>query len=178
MEPHQILRDWIVGILEERQDVLNLAARQRAKFEGWLKFELAAFAESKCPGQTVIEASYGDNKRSDLSLEIKNERVFIELKTCNTNWRMSGADSKHRPITKNIKSIITDAEKLREDHVRGLVAFVLFPVPLSDNRWHEYLDRISRSLSVNLSEQRHCARVEVVLNGTAWCEVIVCCFGI
>ena len=37
----QQLNDILVNILKSRQDLVFIAIKQRAKFEGWLKFELA-----------------------------------------------------------------------------------------------------------------------------------------
>ena len=37
----QKLKELIVKILKDNEDLVFIAIRQRAKFEGWLKFELA-----------------------------------------------------------------------------------------------------------------------------------------
>lgn len=43
-EMHLLVRGWIADILKRNESVVAVALRQRAKFEGWLKFELAAHA--------------------------------------------------------------------------------------------------------------------------------------
>ena len=62
---HELLRKWIVEILSNRHEVMSVALRQRAKFEGWLKFELAAHAEKCGATHVVVEASLPDGGRSD-----------------------------------------------------------------------------------------------------------------
>ena len=47
------LRQWIVQVIQQHELILRIAIRQRAKFEGWLKFELAAIAEIN--GASVVE---------------------------------------------------------------------------------------------------------------------------
>jgi len=44
---HTTCRKWIVEILEKNLSLVALAVRQRAKFEGWLKFEFARLAVEK-----------------------------------------------------------------------------------------------------------------------------------
>jgi len=97
---------------------MDVALRQRAKFEGWLKFELAAMVIAQGATDLIIEATY-DAGRADLSFRYGGETYFIEMKTPNTNWRISGVQSKHRPITKNIHSVIADAEKLQSCRDEG-----------------------------------------------------------
>jgi hypothetical protein len=151
---HDTIREWIVEVLECHQHLLAIAVRQRAKFEGWLKFELAAIAEKhgaqSVEVETASDESNSSAKRSDLSLTFNCNRFDVELKTANSNWRMSGVRNKTRPITKNIKGIIRDAQKLSLCSGQGIVAFVLFPLPLQDNRWTEYLDRIASELGISL----------------------------
>jgi hypothetical protein len=50
--------------------------RQRAKFEGWLKFELASNAEQNGAELVRVESSYSDdNRRADLSF-VYNDKQF------------------------------------------------------------------------------------------------------
>ena len=175
MQIPDLIREWIVTILETRAEVLDIAIRQRAKFEGWLKFELAVLAESK--GAIVsVEAPYGDTSRADVSVTMNGCCYFVELKTPNTNWRIGGVQNKHRPITKNIRSVADDAAKFVGQGVRGVVAFVLFPVPVGDCRWHKYLRRIGEMADKPLTEERHCSRVKMRLRTGQQCEAVVCCF--
>ena len=138
----QQLQRWISYILQTHPAVMDVALRQRAKFEGWLKFELAACAVKNGASELIIEAGY-DAGRADLSFQYGDDIYYIEMKTPNTNWRITGVESKHRPITKNISSVAVDAEKLKSCPGRGILVFVLFPVPQHDTRWRQYLQRIA-----------------------------------
>lgn len=169
------VRDWIVEVLTSRPEVTQLAVRQRAKFEGWLKFELAAEAERGGARDIVLEAPLPTgNMRADLGFSLNGTALVVELKTPNANWRMAGVENKGRPVTMNIDSIIVDGNKMR-DAGGGIVAFTFFPVPVGDNRWREYLQRIASQLEVPLSEADHCTRVAVRL-GPGDAEIIVCAF--
>lgn len=46
MRTEHVVRQWIVEVIKEHPMVSAIAVRQRAKFEGWLKLELAAKARS------------------------------------------------------------------------------------------------------------------------------------
>lgn len=178
---HAILREWIVEVLENHQQVLAIAVRQRAKFEGWLKFELAAAAERHGAQSVEVESVYDDsgpsNERSDLSFLFHGRRYDVELKTANTNWRIPGILNNRRPITRNVKRIIRDGHKLARCPGQGIVAFVLFPVP-QDRRWTGYLDRIAEALNIPLSEHSHCRRLSVALENGQSADLIVCSFEV
>ena len=45
---------------------------------------------------------------------------------------------------------------------------IKFPVPIADNRWLVYLDRIGSATGVPLSDSRHCMRVSIGLNDGSW----------
>ena len=61
---HDTIREWIVEVLECHQHLLAIALRQRAKFEGWLKFELAMVAEKHGAQSVEVEtASNGGTPR-------------------------------------------------------------------------------------------------------------------
>jgi len=51
----------------------------------------------------------------------------MELKTVKTNRKTSGIKDSTRPVTKNIKSVISYTIKLNSS--QGIVAFALFPIP-------------------------------------------------
>lgn len=179
---HNVIKEWILEVLQQRSSVVAIALRQRAKFEGWLKFELAAHAERKGAQDVEVEASSADSAggqpRIDLALSLDHLRYNIQLKTPNTNWRLPGVENKTRPITKNIAGIITDARNLSICPGQNLVAFVLFPVPTGDRRWVEYLQRISRELRVPLSSDSHTAQVTLPLSNVQVADVVVCCFPV
>lgn len=178
MEPDVLVRTWIADILQARSKLLAIAIRQRAKFEGWLKFELAAYAELHGAEQVKIEAATDDSVRSraDLTFHYNGERYDIELKTCNTNYRMKGVLDRTRPITKNVAGIITDAKKLASCAEHGVIAACMFPVQGNDQRWAEYLVRIGNETGVLLSAHQHTTRVSVPIGSNDATGVIVISF--
>lgn len=126
-----------------------------------------------------VESNYADsNNRADLGFVHNDIRYDIELKTPNGNWSIDGVMSKTRPISKNITSIIADYRKLEKCIGKGIVAFVLFPIPAGDNRWKEHLDKISNGIGKKLSEENHCSRVKISIDNDNYCEVIICCISI
>lgn len=152
------IQSVLMAIATSHKDALLLAACQRAKFEGWLKFELAAtLAAGGDIRNVTLEAPYGTGDRADLSFETNGTTWYIEIKTANTNWRAPGLENKTRPVTKNVLGIITDITKLRGKcpPSKGLAVFAFFPIPT--RIWeHEqekllyHLHRIEREC--NLSE--------------------------
>lgn len=177
-----IIRGWIADILKQHESLLAIAVRQRAKFEGWLKFELAAHAERQGAASVQVEATYTDpaagQARSDLAFDFDGLHYDIELKTPNTNWRLPGVQSKIRPITQNINEIIQDGRKLAYCTGHGIIAIVLFPLSAHNQEWTLYLDRIAAGLGVSLSVQDHTSRLTVPLGGGITADVIICCFPI
>lgn len=157
---------------------MSIALRQRAKFEGWLKFELAAHAEISGATNVVVEAPLPDGGRSDLSFDWAGARYDVELKTPNTNWRMPGVAEMTRPITKNFSSIVADARKATVDHCHPLVAFVIFPVPCGDDRWHQYFERVASELGLALSRDLHATQLTLPISGQHAADVVVCCFPV
>lgn len=172
---HVTCRQWIVDVLEDHLRLVALAMRQRAKLEGWLKFELAERIEREGFVPIQVEAAYGQS-RSDIAFHRGPDRYDVELKTPNTNYRVPGILNMHRPITNNIASIVVDARKLEAISGQGIVSFVLFPIAPGDGQWKVYLARISQELGVPLSEDEYCTRVVVPLGDGNSCEVIVSCF--
>ena len=170
------LRSWIVDVLEQHRSLLNIAVRQRAKFEGWLKFELARYAEEHGATGVEVETPSDSGGRSDLSFTCEGNRYDVELKTCNTNYRMPGILDCTRPITENIASVVDDGHKLRLCHNQGIVAFCLFPVAYGDSRWTDYLNRIGSGLGVSLSESEHTSRVTVPVSDTLQADIVVTAF--
>jgi hypothetical protein len=173
-----VLRSWIVDLLAQRRSLLRIALRQRAKFEGWLKFELAVVAEQNGAIGVEVEAASGNGYRSDLSFVFEGERYQVELKTPNTNWRMPGVVTCTRPITKNIQDVLIDCDKLRHCDGTGIIAFCLFPIEASDGRWLDYLNRIGSKLGIGLTEVDHTSRVTVPLSDGHQADIIVATFPI
>ena len=63
----RVVRSWIVDVLEQHRPLLAVALRQRAKFEGWLKFELALYAEQHGATNVEVETPSDTGARADLS---------------------------------------------------------------------------------------------------------------
>jgi len=119
-------------ILLNRKDVTLLACQQRAKFEGWLKFELASALRVKAGFDNIIlEDGYATNGRSDISFEHTGDKWFIEMKTANTSWRVNNIENLSRPLTKNVNGIAEDVIVLRSKSApaSGLAVFCIFPIP-------------------------------------------------
>jgi len=174
---HKNLMIMIAAVLEAHSDVLAIALRQRAKFEGWLKLELAAAAERNGYAAVEIETPLDTNRgeRADLGFRHDGEKYVVELKTPNSNWRFEGIETRTRPITKNIKSIVDDVEKLREVK-NGIVAFTLFPIEPGDVRWREYVTRISNETGIQITDVEHCHLVDVPVSPTHKASILICCF--
>ena len=127
----QELENKLADCLSQRKDVLRLPIKQRAKFEGWLKIELATALANDARFKNVrLEETFQRSKKADLSFSAVGKRFFVQMKTCNTNWRMEEVEERTRPITMNIASVIQDIRSLKElSHADlGLVVMVLFPV--------------------------------------------------
>jgi len=128
-------------------------------------------------GMELVEVEskpFFSRNRTDITFFSQDNLYSIELKTPNTNWHIDGVSNNCRPITKNIQSIIDDAIKLNSN--QGIVAFVLFPIPLNDNRWQEYIIRIKEELKINIDFNKNCSLVEMNVNSSSKCNVLVCAF--
>lgn len=130
---------------------MGLAVSQRAKFEGWLKLELAGKLTDLGLSNVQFETSY-QGGRADLSFGPDDRRALVELKTCNTNYRIPGCKPLTRPITKNVQGICADCRNLRSAPGGGIMAFVMFPLPLdrgtagrAEYLMQIYLERIRRA---------------------------------
>lgn len=175
----KLLRQWITQIIQNNEPLISIAVRQRAKFEGWLKFELAAIAEANGADAVEVETSSheSDNKqRADVSFFYNDVSYDIEIKTPNTNWRTEGVVVAHRPITKNVDEIIQDGNKLKRSPSNGLVAFVMFPIPPADSQWEKYISRIANKLQLPVTPQANCNRVSIAVDPKHKVELIVCSF--
>lgn len=172
---HKLIKKGILEILKDHVSLLQIPIRQKAKFEGWLKFELAYWLEKQ--GMLYVEVEtkkeYGKS-RTDITFYHDKKVYYIELKTANTNWKISGVNNKTRPITRNIQSIIDDAKKLNSKS--GIVAFVLFPVPLNDNRWEAYLTQINNQTELEVSKKNNCELIEIKIDQKNSCNLVVCAF--
>lgn len=175
------LRSWITAIAQRRSGLLAIALQQRAKFEHWLKFELAETAISNGATSVEIEPAgtgEGAGIRGDVAFTYEGNRYHVELKTPNTNWRMPGVWQLTRPITKNIAEIVADGRKPPLADAERIIAFAMFPVPPSDDRWHAYLDRVSEGLAIPLTEAKNASRVDVILPDGHHAELVIVTFKV
>lgn len=171
----KFIRKGIVEIIKNNMSLLRIPLRQKAKFEGWLKFELAHYLEQTRMKNVEVESrSYYRRDRTDITFFHNEEPYSVEIKTPNTNWRIQGVNTNCRPITKNIQSVIDDAKKLNSKN--GIVAFVLFPIPVGDNRWELYLDRINEKTELGLSKGDNCELIDVNIDENISCSLMVCTF--
>lgn len=139
----QQLNDILVNILTSRQDLVFIAIKQRAKFEGWLKFELANELRKLYP-DTCVEKCM-PYKGSEKLVDVFSNNSCIELKTPNTSYRHDGCENRTRPITSNIDSIINDINALKDIGVNGYIAFVLFPID-NNGKYQSHIDKIDANV--------------------------------
>ena len=145
------LNKLIVSILEDNDKLVFIAIKQRAKFEGWLKFQLAHKLLEE-DDKVEVERPYPTNGK--LHADIYAKKAFIELKTPNTNYRYKQCFPCNRPITKNITSIIEDINKLRSiEENKKYIAFVIFPIDQDKKKYREYILRIEKEGRVKLFEE-------------------------
>lgn len=170
-----IIRKGIATIIGNNTSLLRIPIRQRAKFEGWLKFELAYYLEEMGAKNVEVESKVPCGRsRADIAFVNNGEAYTLELKTPNTNWKVKGVKRNTRPITKNVQSIIADAKKLNSEN--GVVAFVLFPLPAGDNRWELYLNRINEETGLGLTKEQNCEIINVSIDDSNVCSLVVCTF--
>lgn len=139
----RLLYDLICLILNRNQSLLTIAISQQAKFEGWLKFELANELHRSNHSVRVEELVHGH--LVDLCVD---NGSLIELKTPNTSYKVGDNKPKTRPITKNVQDIIDDIQKLRDNRdgfKNGYIAFVMFPIGNND-RYSVHINKIQESL--------------------------------
>jgi len=160
LDMDEIVRKGIIEIISRNKSLLRIPIRQKAKFEGWLKFELAYYLEKIGMKNVEVESKASYRKeRADIAFFNNGEPYRLELKTPNTNWKLTGVNGNCRPITKNVQSVIVDAKKLNSKN--GIVAFVLFPVPVGDSRWELYLNRINKETGLAISKEISCEIINV-----------------
>ncbi len=174
---YQKVAIWIENIITSHTRVLAVALRKRSKFEGWLKVELADQALEFGASQIEFEVPLPENNgQADLSFTYNNVKYYVELKTPNTNWRLPGVLNLHRPITNNIDSIISDGRKLKSSNVHGIVAFVMFPIPVGDNRWLDYYKKIANELGMIISPNSHTKQITIPIDKSNNADMIIASF--
>lgn len=116
---------------------LDIFVMLRSKFEGWLKVEICNIL-SNYTDKIFPEKDYVD---------IVVDNWAIELKTVNTSYKVDGVDSKTKPLSKNINSVIKDINDLkRKNYKHKAVIFIVFPLQKSNKKWQEYKEKITRNL--------------------------------
>ena len=167
----------MVEVMRRRAPLLGIAFQQRAKFEQWLKFELAEEMRNRGATRLEIEpSSPRAGTRADIGFVFEGVHYVVELKTPNTNWRIPGVLNRTRPITKNVSEIIADAQKPPHGDAVRIVAFAMFPVPPADDRWLVYLERIAHSVGITLSETANSTRIDVRLPNGGVAQVVAVTF--
>ncbi|MEE9442688.1 MAG: hypothetical protein V3V99_08470 [candidate division Zixibacteria bacterium] len=130
---------------------LSIFARERAKFEGWLKVEiidsLGVNFNSVVPEKNRIDVCFED--------------WAIELKTINTNYGYENVKNKNRPITKNIEGILADIDKLKRIKTKNkAVVFIVFPCTADNKKWKNHLAKIKPDLR-DLIETEFCFKNKI-----------------
>lgn len=143
-EISEIIFRQITPKLESNQGV-SIFAKERAKFEGWLKVEL-------CDSLVKYFQVVPEKNRVDITFN----GWAVELKTVNTNIRYENVKNKTRPITKNVQGVIDDIEKLKStNYPQKAILFVVFPINHDNQFWQIQLRRISTLLrKINHKEFR------------------------
>ena len=123
-----IIANAILQTIQSNQQLLALPCAQKAKFENWLKFELAYRLKVLVP-DTVVEYKIPNGNKF---IDIKSGNSYIELKTTNTNVAIPLLSPQAtKPITQNINDIISDVNNLRKfvigDACSRYVATIFFP---------------------------------------------------
>ena len=116
---------------------LAVFARERAKFEGWLKVEIVTILSKH------VKSVVPEKNRVDITFE----DWAIELKTVNTNLRYDNVRNKRKAITKNTAGVVKDINKLRSVGTGNkAVIFVVFPATPDNENWRVQLGRIQSEL--------------------------------
>lgn len=122
----------------EKNSGLAIFAKERAKFEGWLKVEMIEILSN------YFNNIVPENNRIDITFE----EWAIELKTINTNIRYPNVKNKHRPITKNVEEVISDINNLKSSSfLRKGIIFIVFPIEHNNINWQVHLNKIKNNLN-------------------------------
>lgn len=172
----ELLCDMIGDIILRNQELVSIAVRQRAKFEGWLKFELARtlrrYFKNTCVEYNVNTGTYGaseDDEQAETHklVDIFFDNILLELKTPNTNYANPLCEDRTRPITKNIESILGDVKKLRDilqmpnlhGSSRGFIAFAMFPLDVKEKLYMAHIDKITKVITSHNSNGQPITKV-------------------
>ncbi len=124
------------SVLESNQG-LYIFAKERAKFEGWLKVEICK----------ILSKQFEDVIPEKDRIDIIFQNWVIELKTINTNYRYKNVKRKNRPITRNIQRLLDDIKKLKSiNYTNKAVLFIVFPTNHNNQKWQKHLRKVSKLL--------------------------------
>lgn len=139
-------------VIERGRDVLWIAVRRRARFEGWFKLELAYELEVSGFKEVTLEERYQESKRADITFKVNNDKCFLELKTCVTNWAVRGVPLiTHVNITQEVGSFLDEdleSVKLVKKPNLGVALMLLFPTKAESDiiskikAWKKHGDRL------------------------------------
>lgn len=128
----------------ENSEAISIFVKNRSKFEGWLKVELAeALMKNNC--KEILP----ENDGTDMTFKHDNKNFAIELKTVNTNYRFANVENKGRPITSNVSGVVWDIAKLKKlPYDKRVMIFVVFPLDINRNRnWKDmHLPKVTKML--------------------------------
>ena len=112
----------------EASPALAVFAKQRKRFEGWLKVEVC---------EALLDHS--DNLTpEDRGIDVTFDDWALELKPVTTNYRFAGVETKTKNITNTIADVIGDIEKLRSrSFANKAVLFVAYPLLHDNLDWQE-----------------------------------------
>ena len=144
-----ILNNLIQEIIKGNSSLVSIALQQHAKFEGWLKFELANALRGRYR-DIMVEHHVKD---INILVDIYANESLIELKTINTNYGVTVP----RTITANVKGVINDINKLKaasstSSYQGGYIAFVMFPLDKS-GAYKKHVDKIVQQIPTNKIKQ-------------------------
>jgi len=117
----------------EANPALAVFAKQRKRFEGWLKVEVCEALLDHFNSLTP------EARGTDLTFDDWG----LDLKPVTTNYTFVGVETKTKNITKTIADIIGDIERLKSrSFANKVVLFVAYPLLHDNLDWHEQLSSI------------------------------------
>jgi len=121
---------------------LSVFAKNRSKFECWIKVELI---------DILVSSNISALPEVD-RVDVCFENIGIELKTINTSINYPNTIKAKKPITDNVNGVVSDIEKLKTKSLKHkFVLFIVFPVKHDNAKWNIHLNRITK----NLAEFKH-----------------------
>ncbi len=111
---------------------LGVYARERSRFDGWLQVELVRVLQEKGLKPEP------DKDKADVALGAWG----LAVRSINTNIPCDQAQSKTRPIAKNIETLVKDIWKLTNPgrssaFSKRAILFAVFPTTHDNERWQD-----------------------------------------